>query len=828
MNSSKNSVLSNTIRILLIILVLALLVTPVFAVLENGNIKIFAITDDQKGMAADLYMYAIPGTGKAAFVTSTSLVGKDTQTTGNIALEIAQSKTGVKISDKDMIFDIRANASEVDGPSAGAAMTLLSYSMLFEKPIPTNVALTGTISSDGSIGMVGGVGAKAQAASKVGIKLFMIPTGEAVSDIETDGTFETVNMLEYGPKNLGMKIVEVSTIDQAINYAYSNIDSIVVDSNISIQMFIPEPILYDFALTPMKGISQEYISDAKTAVTSAKKALDESSLPDTTLADLYQQYGTANRGVEMAKRFFDQNYLYSAANYAFNSRVLAGAIDEIAKNPSLLSADTIVLNSKIFALRKELDLVKQKSNFVSQDGFEWVVGAQQRLAYAKNALDKLNLTDLVVVSTGISDSSQTTTAVKQGEYFQRVYDYVSAVSWINVAKDFTAQAGKSPDKKIPLYSSEFIDSLDKKISETELLIKDSNISQESIAEATRRLDSAKISRDSNFLFAALYDAYFAESFVNGELTRKELTSDELFGVVEKDINSGSKSDSIWANIYFDHAKFYFQNALFNKKLERSEEVTQSLETSYDLLYLSKNLNKAKAIVEEYIAFTSMQNYVINEPVIGVTYVKKTEDNLFQVVLLIVLVLLFALLLIVLVSVMKSRNSKLTLESRNEKLMGLFSNLNKALSKKKISGSEYFTMRKKYESELSHRPDIKAERLAHNLSPSDLKARLAALQKGMFDLRRHYKEGIILSEDYLKQYREVSAEINEVKNEIISVQKEIGFEKKAKKFKSAANKIKIKGTLELTPQELKEDAKANAKSKKVIRRYAYGAQKREEN
>lgn len=825
MGSSKKRAFFSNARILLAIMIFALLLSPVFAILSNGDIKIFAITDDQKGMAADLYMYTIPGTGKAAFVTSTSLVGKDTQTTGNIALEIAQSKTGVKLTDKDVIFDIRANASEVDGPSAGAAMTLLSYSMLTEKPLPPEVALTGTISSDGSIGMVGGVGAKAQAASKVGVKLFMIPTGEAVADIQDNGNFDTVNLLEYGPKTLGMKIVEVSTIDEAIKYAYSNIDDIQVDSNIAIQMFIPEPIMYDSSLEPMKAISINYITDAKAAVADAKKNLDASTLPDKTLADLYQRYGAANQGVEMANRFLDQNYLYSAANYAFNSRVLAGAISEIAQNPDLLTSDSKLLSSKISALREKLNTEKQNINFVSAGGFEWTIGAQQRLAYAENALNTLDTTSTAIVDTTNQVTPADKAAAEQEVLFQRVYDYVSAEAWMNVANDFVSEAKKSPGKKVPQYSKEFTDSVNKKITDTELLIKDSNVSKDSIDEATRRLDSAKISRDNNFLFAALYDAYFAESFISGELSRMNMTDDELLSSVQKDVNSESKSDGIWANMYFDHAKFYYQNALFNQKLQRSQDVSDSLKTSYDLLYLSKNLDKAKTTVEEYIAFANLPDYVSSEPIIGVTYVKKT-DNPYPFVLAGVLAVLFVILIIVVGVAVKSRKSKLTLESRHAKLKGLFGNLDKALSKKKITGSEYFHIRKKYEDETSYKTNIKEERKLHNLSLGDLKARLNALQKGMADLRRHYKEGVILSEDYLRHYRAVSAEIKEVKEEINDAKKEISLEIKEKQSKASKSNLRVKGTKELTAEEEKEEAMADRKSKKIIRRYAYRTEKRE--
>ncbi|MCX6804347.1 MAG: hypothetical protein NTY48_07335, partial [Candidatus Diapherotrites archaeon] len=430
-NSSKRLTCFNIAIALIFVL---LLVPQVFAILPNGNVKIFAVTDDHKGMSADLFIYTIPGTGRAAFITSSSLVGKDTQTTGNIALQIAEKLTREKLTDKDIVFDIRANATEVDGPSAGAAMTLLTYSMYSEKPIPEGVAITGTINNDGSVGMVGGVGPKAQAAAKTGIKLFMIPTGEAVTELDDDGKFETVNLLEYGPRKLGIKVVEVSTITQAIEYAYMNFDDIIVDSNIALQTFIPAPIKYDDILLPMRKISETYISNATTNVDNAKKALDQSTLVESELADYYVKYGATRRGVEMSKRFLDQNYLYSAANYAFSSSVMAITINEIALNPTLLSENSNLLSSKISVLEAEINLVKQKSEFFSMDRFEWIIGAQQRLAYAKNAIDKINNTQLVTVDVPADSSSSSKDAQKQ-LLFDKVYEYASAKAWVGIAKE---------------------------------------------------------------------------------------------------------------------------------------------------------------------------------------------------------------------------------------------------------------------------------------------------------------------------------------------------------------------------------------------------------
>jgi predicted S18 family serine protease len=818
-------------RLFLLCLFLAILVSPAFAILQSGSIKIFAVTEDNKGMAADLIISTIPGTGRVAFITSNSLVGKDTQTTGNIALKISQSLTGVELVDKDVIFDIRANASEVDGPSAGGAMALLAYSMLSEKILNPAVALTGTINSDGSIGMVGGIGAKSLAASKVGIKLFMIPSGEAVTEVEENGSIETVNLLEYGPRKLGMKVVEVSKIEQAIEYAYSNIEEIQVDPNVNIQMFVPKPIEYESILIPMKKISQNYITEAKIVIEDAKKELEESIISDELRADLYQRHSATKRNVEMAQRFLDNNYLYSSANYAFNARVMAGAVYEVAQNPSLLSSESILLDSKISSLRKEISDFKIKMNFVPINDFEWLVGAQQRIAYAEDALNELDSSKNALTDYP-SGSEKEKKQLEEAILFNRVYDYVSAQAWVSVANDFFKQAQKGNNKKIPSYTSEFIELINSELIADEKLINDSNVSSATKAESLRRYNSAKISFDNNFLFAVLYDSSFAKAFILSETNRMFLDENKLFELVEKDITLGANSDSVWANLFFDHAKFYFENALFNRKLGRTEEVIQSLKTSYDLIYLGKKLNESKNTVEEYLAFNEFSDYIDTEPVVDIKYTKREDPLQYIIILFLLLVILLITLIMLLGLYSKARQNKFSHEIRKDKLRFVLNNLDRALSRRRISDAEYFFMKKKYEEELNKKPSSLVRRKKLNLNIDDLRAKQRALQRGLFDLKRHYKEGLIIPEDYEHSLKQVHEEILDIKSEIRILQEENrekrkGFSPLSILMRKISRKKEpaLKGTEEKVDEEKKVEASERTKRRKVLKRFAYREDKK---
>ncbi|MBC8498603.1 hypothetical protein ISS40_02115 [Candidatus Bathyarchaeota archaeon] len=71
----------------------------------------------------------------------------------------------------------------VDGPSAGAAITVALISAITDATLNEETYMTGTISSDGSIGPVGGIPEKALAAAKSGATHFYVPQGQGTITI---------------------------------------------------------------------------------------------------------------------------------------------------------------------------------------------------------------------------------------------------------------------------------------------------------------------------------------------------------------------------------------------------------------------------------------------------------------------------------------------------------------------------------------------------------------------------------------------------------------------------------------------------------------------
>jgi len=102
-------------------------------------------------------------------------------TAGSMAKDSVFNAASVirKITSKDISdYDIHVNiigGGRIDGPSAGAAITVCIISALLNKPIRQDIAITGEISLRGKVKPVGGIFEKVYGARRKGIKLVIVP-----------------------------------------------------------------------------------------------------------------------------------------------------------------------------------------------------------------------------------------------------------------------------------------------------------------------------------------------------------------------------------------------------------------------------------------------------------------------------------------------------------------------------------------------------------------------------------------------------------------------------------------------------------------------------
>lgn len=200
---------------------------------EERNGPFVTETVIEEGALIDVSVEVNPGKGRV-LVQTTPLMGVVFQDAANTAVFVAQSRTNKSLTGTDTIFSIMADQPipAVDGPSAGALMTLLTIAALDNNTkLNDSVTLTGTIDSEGNVGPISGVIEKSEAAKAGGKTLILLPRDNdqlvSYTYVQRDaGPFtiverkpEIIDTEEFIEENVGIDVEFVDTIEDVVKYA---------------------------------------------------------------------------------------------------------------------------------------------------------------------------------------------------------------------------------------------------------------------------------------------------------------------------------------------------------------------------------------------------------------------------------------------------------------------------------------------------------------------------------------------------------------------------------------------------------------------------------
>ena len=121
---------------------------------------------------------AIPGNGRLIL---TGQLGEVMKESAQAALSIVKSRAGSygieasRFEKTDIHIHVPAGATPKDGPSAGVAMFMALVSLLTDRTVRNDTAMTGEISLRGLVLPVGGIKEKVVAAHRAGIRRVMLP-----------------------------------------------------------------------------------------------------------------------------------------------------------------------------------------------------------------------------------------------------------------------------------------------------------------------------------------------------------------------------------------------------------------------------------------------------------------------------------------------------------------------------------------------------------------------------------------------------------------------------------------------------------------------------
>lgn len=141
------------------------------------------------------------GKGTVRFNDTAGSMAKDSVFNASSAI---RALTGEDTAEYDLHVNV-VGGGQIDGPSAGVAITVAIYSAIAHLPIPQDMAITGEVSLGGKVKPVGGVYEKIFGAKQAGLKRVLIP-----KDNEKD----------VPAKIPGIEVIPVSTLREVFDVVF--------------------------------------------------------------------------------------------------------------------------------------------------------------------------------------------------------------------------------------------------------------------------------------------------------------------------------------------------------------------------------------------------------------------------------------------------------------------------------------------------------------------------------------------------------------------------------------------------------------------------------
>jgi len=438
-------------RKLIFLMAVCILVLSHFSImsysLEEGKVTLFyrsvtvyapAVAETEQGMvgvATTITVTVQNGTGCSGkvFVETVPLTEVDMQGSARLAVTVACSLTGVDPSNYDFFFVIKTPSPIIGGPSAGATMTIATIAALEGWDLDNKTMMTGMINPDGSIGPVGGIKEKIDAAHAVGAKRFLIPKGQSIvyeNVIENvEGwlvyTKKQINVTEYAMERYGIEVVEVEDINDALYYFTGyRFEEEEFDKNITTENYT----------TSMLPLAQHLLDRAKDSYNNASTLFNETkyNIPNQYPYFTYRTYveqklKEAKEGLYMANESFESKMFYSSMSKSFqsliNSRFVIYACQYFSsENKKQFVEDMIDSIGNMVNDSKKLANSAEIKGLVSLQ----CVGAAQKRLY--DAQDKFNAA---------------VKSYRQGDYVGALYNLAFCAErclsigwWINISKQF--------------------------------------------------------------------------------------------------------------------------------------------------------------------------------------------------------------------------------------------------------------------------------------------------------------------------------------------------------------------------------------------------------
>jgi predicted S18 family serine protease len=489
-----------------------LLALPLHA--QVASMQVPAVLTTQGGELVTLEVEIRAGTGMV-YVATTPLVGTQTQDSARTAFTVARNIEGIGDT-YDALIRLRdaSGSASVDGPSAGAAMTLLMLSIFENKSVRNDITMTGTIGNDGTVGAVGAVGEKTEAAVEGGMKAILIPTDSDVLD---------KMVLSILGERWNISIIEVDNISEAEALAFSS-KNVTLQSNI---MDVEPGSPVNVTATEINCTDchiDEFKTLASNIIEQNHALLDEvNSRNNSEFSDFIKVIEVNMEDSENAENW---NYPYTAANSAFLTEINLNFLKD-----SNITYDTFM--SRIADVSNCIGSTKRPQ--VTMDNFEWVAGGDERLEWSSKKLNE-------ITSLNYSPDDEETILL---EYQQ----LLTAESWCKVSQDMYSVA--SGISGVPANESNLKAFAAGKMAEAGSML-DAFGGAEDFGDAEWRFEATSDEFNKSLFMAAVFDSDYLIGTIDSLNSTINTTS-----FFSTEFGPAKSWHGMWAALYNNHAKYVY-------------------------------------------------------------------------------------------------------------------------------------------------------------------------------------------------------------------------------------------------------------------------------
>ncbi|MEF8847992.1 MAG: S16 family serine protease [Candidatus Thermoplasmatota archaeon] len=498
------------------------------AKIEYRNTTVYApavarTEDGYKGVISTITVTIQSNGSGRVFVDTLPLTQVDMQGSARLSVKVASTliqrdkNCEADPSSFDYFFVVRTSAPIIGGPSAGAIMTVATVSLLENWSMNKETMMTGMINPDGSIGPVGGITHKIDAAASVGATRFLIPKGQGTYTEmiqEEKGWIKvttpiTRNVADYALKKYGIEVVEVADIKEVIeNFTGYQFTFSTSNKEISTEEY----------KNSMNPLASELLKDAQKSFYEADNKLENTSIPGgifkSPQEEIDQAYNTAKKRLKESEKWYNKNLFYTSTTKSFQSliysRYVSYACDFFNSEYQKSFMDDLIEKIEL-KYNSTQSTVKNKdiNGFIS---LQCIGGAQSRASEARSYLIQLKQK---YNSNGLSSYSDVLDILYQLAFITERCNSVGW--WINLSHNFAKTFHENENissETIKGLAIEYINEAEQATTYSNVILQEAGQSSNYLSAASNLLQEAKNDKDKGYPASALFKALEALTRAN--------------------------------------------------------------------------------------------------------------------------------------------------------------------------------------------------------------------------------------------------------------------------------------------------------------------------